>query len=82
MVRFDELAAVIAAPDEQDTVDKAQALAMYIARSAPNGAIANLAMQVMSAAGHLRNGNPQVGNDLLKATLSELQIALGKAKTP
>jgi hypothetical protein len=54
-------------------------LAMYIARSAPNGAIANLAMQVMSAAVHLHNGNPQVANDTLKAALSQLQIALSEA---
>jgi hypothetical protein len=79
MVRFDELAALIGAPAARDTVDKAQALAMYIARSAPNGTIANLAMQVMSAAVHLHNGNPQVANDTLKAALSQLQIALSEA---
>ena len=78
MVRFDELAAVIGGPAARDTVDKAQALAMYIARSAPNGAIANLAMQVMSAAVVLRNGNSQVANDTLRTTLSQLQIALSE----
>ena len=79
IVRFEELEAVLHAPAAQDSVDKAQALAMYIARSAPNGAIANLAMQVMSAAVHLHNGSPQVANDTLKATLSQLQIALSEA---
>jgi hypothetical protein len=79
IVRCDELVAVIGAPAAKDSADKAQALAMYIARSAPNGSIANLAMQVMSAAAHLRNGNPQAANDTLRATLAQLQIALGEA---
>src|SRR5688500_12136860 len=79
IVRFEELEAVIRSADAHDSVDKAQALAMYIARSAPNGSIANLAMQVMSAAAHLGNGNPHFANDTLHATLSQLQIALSQA---
>jgi hypothetical protein len=52
----------------------AEALAMYIARSAPSGQIANLAMQVMSDLIQIRS-NLEAGASIEK-TLSQLRTAL------
>jgi hypothetical protein len=76
MLRLDELEAAINSPIAEDNLYKAEALAMYIARSAPNGPVANLAMQVMSAAIDLRSGNPSQVNGNLKDVLSQLRSAL------
>lgn len=80
MLRLDELDAVIRLPKANGSLDKAAALAMYIARSAPNGHVANLAMQVLSAALQLQiNDQPLADGSLIK-TLSQLRTALQKAK--
>jgi hypothetical protein len=74
VLRLDELETIIQSPGGNGHLEKAEALAMYIARSAPSGRIANLAMQLMSAAAELRlSGQP---NGSLEKTLSELRTAL------
>ena len=54
LLRLAELEAIMTSPDDDADLEKAQALAMYIARSASNGRIANLAMQAMSVVQDLR----------------------------
>lgn len=81
VLRLDELEAALQSPIVNGDLVKAEMLAVYIARSAPSGPIANLAMQVMSAAIHLRNGTPQDANGSLAKTLSELRIAIKAAQT-
>jgi hypothetical protein len=49
LLRLAELEEIMSSPEDDADLEKAQALAMYIARSASNGRIANLAMQAMSA---------------------------------
>lgn len=50
---------------------------MYVARSAPNGQIANLSMQVLSALIQIRS-NPGA-NETLEETLSQLRTSLSEA---
>lgn len=72
IVRFDELELAIG---PEGNPAKAEALAMYIARNVRSGPTANLAMQVMSAATELRNGN-QRDREALERTLTQLRSAL------
>jgi hypothetical protein len=76
MLRFGELEAVIRSPRAIGTLDKAEGLAMYIARSAPSGQVANLAMLVMSAAIDLRANRQPDADGRLDNTLSRLRTAL------
>jgi hypothetical protein len=55
----------------------AEGLAMYIARSAPNGQIANLAMQVISDLIQIQT-KPEA-NGSLEKTLLQLRNALGES---
>jgi hypothetical protein len=68
MLRLQELEGLLRDPAADGKLDKAQALTMYIARSAPNGRIANLAMQAMS------------GGDGMGEILSQLRAALSEAQ--
>jgi len=52
---------------------------MYIARSAPSGPVANLAMQMMTVANQLRDGNQPDANGSVEKTLSQLRTALQNA---
>ena len=79
VLRLDELEAALRSPIADGKFDKAEALAMYIARSAPSGPIANLAMQMMTAANQLRYGNQPGANGSLEKTLSQLRTALQKS---
>lgn len=80
MRRLDELEASIRSPNLNGNLVKAEMLAVCIARSAPSGSIANLAMQVMSAAIHLRKGTAPDANDSLAKTLPELRSAIEAAQ--
>lgn len=80
VLRLDELETIIQSPGANGHLEKAEALAMYIARGAPSGPIANLAMQLMSAAAELRRSGQPNGNGSLEKTLSELRTAF-KAET-
>ena len=62
LLRLAELEAIMASPDQEADLEKAQALAMYIARSAANGQIANLAMQAMSAIKDLQSAREVQGD--------------------
>jgi hypothetical protein len=55
----------------------AEGLVMHIARSAPNGQIANLSMQVMSALFQIRS--EPGANETLEKTLSRLRSFLSEA---
>jgi hypothetical protein len=68
MLRLQELEGLLRDPAADGKLGKAQALTMYIARSAPNGRIANLAMQAMS------------GGDGMGEILSQLRAALSEAQ--
>jgi acid phosphatase family membrane protein YuiD len=77
MLRFSELEALSRGPMVDGHLGMAEGLAMYIARSAPNGQVANLAMQVMSDLIQIRNKS---GVDAsLQNTLSQLRTALTEA---
>ncbi len=78
MLKLDELETALQPPIVNG---KAEMLAVSIARSAPSGLIANLAMQVMSAAICLRSGSVQDGDGRLAKTLSELRTALKAAQS-
>ena len=80
LLRFNELEAVIRSPVAEANLDKAAALAMYIARSARDGPIANLAMQAMSAI-HLQKSGRRPDDGSLEKILSQLRTALKEAKT-
>lgn len=60
-------------------LEMTEGLVMYIdiARSAPNGQIANLSMQVMSALNQIRS--EPGANETLEKTLSRLRSALSEA---
>jgi hypothetical protein len=77
MVRLSELEALMRAPITNGKLKRAEGLVMHIARSAPNGQIANLSMQVMSALGQVRS--EPAANDTLEKTLSQLRTSLGEA---
>lgn len=79
VLRLSEVEAALRSPIADGTLDRAEALAMYIARSAPNGLIANLAMQLMTAANQLRSGNQPDANGSVEKTMSQLRSALQKA---
>jgi hypothetical protein len=80
LLRLAELEAIMASPDQEANLEKAQALAMYIARSAANGQIANLAMQAMSAVKDLQSAREVQGDRKnLPAVLSELSAKLKAA---
>jgi hypothetical protein len=80
MFRLDELEQLLQFPRVDGHAGKAGGLAMYIARSAPSGHIANLAMQVMSAASELREGNEAQTRAAFNTALTELRLALRQAK--
>jgi hypothetical protein len=76
-LRLRELEAAMQAPMVDGNLAMAEGLAMYIARSAPNGQIANLAMQVMSDLIQIRSKSEANGS--LEKTLSQLRAALREA---
>jgi hypothetical protein len=80
MRRLDELEAAIQSPNLNGSLVKAEMLAVHIARNAPTGPIANLAMQVMSAAIQIRKGTARDANDSLAKTLPELRSAIEAAQ--
>jgi hypothetical protein len=80
MLRFTELETVTRAPMVNGHLRMAEGLAMYIARSAPNGQIANLAMQVMSELIQIQSKPEADGS--LEITLSQLKTALREATAP
>ena len=77
MLRLTELEALMQAPMVDGHLKMAEGLAMYIARSAPSGQIANLAMQVMSDLIEVRT-RPEADGSIQK-TLSQLRTALREA---
>lgn len=77
MVRLSELEALMRAPMADGNLEMAEDLVMYVARSAPNGQIANLSMQVLSALIQIRS-NPGA-NETLEETLSQLRTSLSEA---
>jgi hypothetical protein len=79
MLKLDELETALQSPSVNGNLVKAEMLAVHIARSAPSGSIANLAMQVMSGAIRLRVGSSADAS--LAKTLTELRIALQAAQT-
>jgi hypothetical protein len=80
MVRFSELEALMRAPMTDGKLKMAEGLAMYIARSAPNGQVANLAMRAMSELIQIRSDSEADGS--LDKTLSQLKTALREAPAP
>jgi hypothetical protein len=80
MFRLDELEQLLQLPKVDGHAEKADGLAMYIARSAPSGHIANLAMQMMSAATELREGYTGEMRHAFDTTLTSLRLALHQAK--
>jgi hypothetical protein len=77
MLRLSELEAAIRALPADGNSRRAEGLAMYIARNAPSGPIANLAMRVMSDVIQHR-GSAEL-NGSLGATVSQLRAALEEA---
>jgi hypothetical protein len=80
--RLKEIEGLLQAPAADGHVNKAQTLALSIARKAPAGPISNLAMQVMSEASALRLGTLAVrtDGDKLNALLEKLRLALQEVK--
>ena len=81
VLRLDELRTAIKSRTVDGNLYKAEALAMYIARSAPNGRIANLAMRAISAVGDLRKVREAQVDGQLEALLSELGSEIKAAVT-
>jgi hypothetical protein len=77
-LRLNELESVVRAPRTADCLKVAEGLAMYIARSAPSGQIANLAMLVMSDLVEIRAKPDKLnGTEVLDKRLAQLRTALG-----
>jgi hypothetical protein len=73
LLRLAEFEAIVAAPDAD--LEKAEALAMYIARSATNGRVANLAMQAMSAVKDVQRARDMDGD------LKNLPVLIARLST-
>jgi hypothetical protein len=80
MLRLDELQQLLQFPTVDGHAEKAGGLAMYIARSAPSGHIAKLAMQMMSAASELRERNNGEMRPAFDTALTDLRLALQQAQ--
>ena len=74
LLRVSELEQLALAQNAASEVKKVEVLAMYIARSAPTGRVANLAMKTMSAVIH-RNAN----GEEVEALVSQLRRAILEA---
>ena len=75
--RLAQLEQLIALPPEQQCVKTAGALTMYLARNAPNGRVANLAMQAMS--GFLAEQRDARVRARLAAVVSQLRAQVENA---
>lgn len=73
--RLDELQHLLQSPGGEQQEPRVDALAMFIARRAPNPSIRELAMRVLAEAGKLRRGH-QAQNADLNALLEELRVAI------
>ena len=80
-LRLNELESAVRAPRTGDRLKAAEGLAMYIARSAPSGQIANLAMLVISDLVEVRAkpDNPG-GNEALEKRLGQLRAVLAESE--
>jgi hypothetical protein len=80
--RLKEVEELLRFPGVSGHVERAGTLALSIARKAPNGATANLAMQVITEANALRRSalpvNPEGSS--LNSLVSRLRLALQEAK--
>ena len=84
LLKVDELEALIRLPPAGADLEKVDALAMNIARSAPPGQIVKLAMQIMDATVLLRDAGAQgCRRAALQGLVSQLRMALqGLQKNP
>jgi hypothetical protein len=73
--RVKELQDLLQSPDGEQQARHVDALAMFIARKAPNPSIRELAMQVMTAAAKLRRAEHAQYGDL-DALLEQLRVAI------
>lgn len=80
MLKLTELEGRLRAAGVDGNPRKAEALAMAIARSAPTGAIANLAMHLMSAAVHLRTRREPMPSGEIDKLVAQLRSALQEAR--
>jgi hypothetical protein len=80
--RVKEMEELLHFPTVQGHIERASTLAVSIARNAPTGGVANLAMQVMSAAIELRRqgGTAKPEDERMGRTLERLRSALQDAK--
>ena len=78
-LRLNELESAIRGLRTSDRLKLAEGLAMYIARSAPSGEIANLAMHVISDLAEIR-GKPDKlnGTEVLENRLEQLRTVLAQ----
>lgn len=74
LARLGEIEALLKAPLLDQQVDRAKASAIWIARNAPHGRIANLAMQLISALQDTREADDVPGG--YRMTLARLRAAL------
>jgi hypothetical protein len=82
LLKLDELETALQSPNVNGNLVKVELLAVSIARGAPTGAIANLAMKVMSGAIVLRRESGQAADGDLAKTLSDLRSALKATQAP
>lgn len=80
LVRLSELEGCLRSAAGEADLKKAEALTMFIARNAPDGRIANLAMHAMSAAIRQRNAAGRQANGELPEAVSRLAAALRGAE--
>lgn len=80
LARLEELEKLLRAPLPAGQLQKANKLAVSIARNAPNGGIANLAMLLMSAANESRHDDPVADDGQFNLALLRLRLALQEAK--
>jgi hypothetical protein len=73
--RLKELQHLLQSPGGEQQEQRVNALAMFIARRAPNPSIRELAMRVMAEAAKLRRGEHAQNYDL-NALLEQLRVAI------
>ena len=79
--RLNELQHLLQSPGDEQQGRRVDAVAMFIARRAPNPSIRELAMRVMAEAGKLQRGDHATNSDL-NGLLEQLRIAITERSSP
>ena len=80
--QISEMEELLSSPLSPARAERANRIAIDIARSAPHGRIANLAMRLMSAIHEARNGGDEQGLRIMLARLSSALDEIARSRQP